>query len=126
MSDRNEKDTGLVEKYAVKRHNDPGGKHHGCRYFVLDPQHDPIAAKALKVYADEAERAGYPILAGDLRVWLWGTSRATPRVRRSATGGTGSTSGSGPKSGARSPSTSTPTGAGAPTTRSHRCCGSSE
>lgn len=38
---------GLEYRYEVYKVSDPEGKHMDCRYFVLDPQHDPVAAKAL-------------------------------------------------------------------------------
>mgnify|MGYP001773749872 CR=1 FL=1 len=60
---------GLVGKYRVQRvdgSDQPGGKHHGCRYFVLDMDHDPYAPVALGVYAAICEQQ-YPKLAVDLR-----------------------------------------------------------
>lgn len=59
---------GLYGKYLVERVSDPAGKHDACRYFVLDPQHDPHAAAALRAYADSA-RDEYPALAADLDGW---------------------------------------------------------
>lgn len=71
---------GLQERYRVEKVHDPKGKHRGCRYFVLDPQHDPLARIALAAYADAAARSVvneghfrrrvYRALAGDLRSWL--------------------------------------------------------
>jgi hypothetical protein len=40
-------------------------KHSACRYFVLDLDHDPFAAPALRAYA-AACAAEYPALAADL------------------------------------------------------------
>lgn len=60
---------GLYEKFNVSRTDGtsvPGGKHAGCRYFVLDVTHDPSAKPALLAYADSCE-ADYPLLAEDLR-----------------------------------------------------------
>lgn len=61
--------TNLHRKYNVERLNDPTGKHADCRYFILDPQHDPIALAALGKYArlciDEN-----PELAEDLFRWI--------------------------------------------------------
>lgn len=40
MGDKNK---GLYGKFAVQRmdgSDQPGGKHHGCEYFVLDLSHD--------------------------------------------------------------------------------------
>lgn len=70
---------GLQQRYRVEKINDPAGKHDECRYFVLDPQHDPFARVALLAYAAAVERevdeghfrrkAGKQ-LAADLRAWL--------------------------------------------------------
>lgn len=60
---------GLFNKYNVTRADGtdaPGGKHHGCEYFVLDITHDPFALPAMKAYADACEKQ-YPKLARDLR-----------------------------------------------------------
>lgn len=65
-----EKSVGVIKKYDVRRVNDPEGKHAECRYFVLDPRHDPLARDALVVYAHAAEVSGYGSLAEDLRGWL--------------------------------------------------------
>lgn len=66
MSD---KSRGLYNKFRVDRTDGssaPGGKHHGCDYFVLDLTHDPYAVAALTAYADACE-ATYPQLATELR-----------------------------------------------------------
>lgn len=63
-----DKKRGLYGKFYVHRadgKSEPGGKHDGCDYFVLDLTHDPFALPALKAYAD-ACRSGYPALAADL------------------------------------------------------------
>jgi len=66
VSDSDEQ-RGLYPKYEVARVSDPLSKHVGCEYFVLDLNHDPYAAFALRAYADAcADR--YPKLAEDLRV----------------------------------------------------------
>lgn len=65
-----ERNVGLIGKYRVERIHDPEGKHAECRYFVLDPQHDPIAERALRFYADEARRQGFTALADDLNEWV--------------------------------------------------------
>lgn len=70
-----EQGKGLLHKYDVQRRNDPDGKHDDCRYFVLDPQHDPLARFALAVYADRARAAGYDALATDLDLWLFDTEK---------------------------------------------------
>lgn len=61
---------GLERRYHVERLNDTEGKHADCRYFVLDPQHDPIAREALTAYAKGALASGYTTLAEDLIAWL--------------------------------------------------------
>jgi hypothetical protein len=74
-----EKALGLLPKYTVERNNDPDGKHDICRYFVLDPKHDPIARSVLTRYADEARQSGYVALADDLDAWvtsLWESEEA--------------------------------------------------
>jgi hypothetical protein len=66
MSDKTK---GLYNKFAVSRNDgssEPGGKHYGCEYFVLDIDHDPHAIAALHAYADSCE-TDYPALAADLR-----------------------------------------------------------
>ncbi len=60
---------GLFHKFNVRRtdgSSEPGGKHYGCEYFVLDVDHDPAARAALKAYADAVE-ATHPELAADMR-----------------------------------------------------------
>lgn len=64
------KDTGLEARYEVVKVNDPTGKHDECRYFVLDPLHDPIAREALTTYAIRARLAGYAQLSKDLLDWV--------------------------------------------------------
>jgi len=68
--------TGLEPRYHVEKIDDPNGKHDDCRYFVLDPQHDPLAREALLRYALLAGQTGNSELARDLREWL----REVPRV----------------------------------------------
>lgn len=63
MSDQ----TGLEGRYEVRKVDDPTGKHDQCRYFVLDPQHDPLAAAALRYYA---QRTPHRALSRDLHDWL--------------------------------------------------------
>lgn len=65
-----DRDLGLYGKFKVERLNDPAGKHAGCRFFVLDPQHDPIARATVADYADRAFGQGYYRLAADLKIWL--------------------------------------------------------
>jgi hypothetical protein len=69
MTTLDERFTGLIAKYRVERLNDATGKHDDCRYFVLDPLHDPIARVALAAYASAALDT-HPFLTADLRRWL--------------------------------------------------------
>lgn len=60
---------GLYAKYRVERldgQDQPGARHHGCRYFPLDLSHDPDGRAVAAIYASlvEAER---PRMAQDLR-----------------------------------------------------------
>ena len=60
---------GLFRKFDVRRTDGsdaPGGKHHGCEYFVLDVGHDAAAPAALAAYADAIE-VTHPTLAADMR-----------------------------------------------------------
>lgn len=64
-----DKTRGVHHKYDIRRtdgSDEPGGKHDGCAYFVLDLDHDPHAKPALLAYADSCA-AEYPLLAQDLR-----------------------------------------------------------
>lgn len=67
---------GLYHKFIVERTDGTsaaGEKHEGCKYFVLDLDHDPIAMKVLRTYAKEARHAGYVLLADDLeRIAIYG------------------------------------------------------
>ncbi len=59
---------GLIHKFNITRTDgtsEPGQKHDGCDYFVLDLTHDEFALPALLAYA-EACRVKYPLLADDL------------------------------------------------------------
>jgi hypothetical protein len=66
---RTDQQRGMYGKYFVERLHDPEGKHEDCRFFVLDPVHDPYALTALKSYA-MASRDEFPKLAEDLRGWI--------------------------------------------------------
>lgn len=74
MSD--DKARGLYGKYSrVERadgQSEPGGKHHGCQYFVLDLDHDKHAVTAILAYAKSCEADGYHMLAWDLRTKVLG------------------------------------------------------
>ena len=66
MSDKNK---GIYEKFKVERtdgESAPGEKHHNCRYFVIDIDHDEFASSTLKRYA-VACASKYPRLAKDLK-----------------------------------------------------------
>jgi hypothetical protein len=59
---------GLFRKFDIRRtdgSDQPGGKHYGCRYFVLDMTHDQHAPAALRAYAASCEST-HPQLAADL------------------------------------------------------------
>jgi len=63
-----DKTKGMYHKFVVKRtdgSSEPGGKHEGCAYFVLDLDHDKFAIPALRAYAD-ACRDEFPELARHL------------------------------------------------------------
>lgn len=60
---------GLYAKFTVERTDGssaPGAKHHDCRYFVLDLNHDSHAIPAILAYARSARKDGFEALAGDL------------------------------------------------------------
>lgn len=62
----------LYDKFAVTRNDgkdQPGEKHHGCDYFVLDIKHDKYARDALAMYSAvcATER---PELAKSIAHWL--------------------------------------------------------
>lgn len=70
MINEDKKKLGLFDKFTVTRNDgqgEPGGKHYGCPYFVLDMTHDPFAVPALNAYADACEQEGYYNLADELR-----------------------------------------------------------
>lgn len=84
---------GLYEKFTVTRTDggsDPGGKHHGCEYFVLDLMHDKYAAAALEAYM-WACKEEYPSLASDLRMIVMKlmASQSVKSVDRCLCGGVG-------------------------------------
>jgi len=59
---------GLFRKFDVRRtdgSDQPGGKHHGCRYYVLDLTHDQHAPAAMRAYA-AACASTHPQLAADI------------------------------------------------------------
>lgn len=59
---------GLFQKFIIRRidgTDQPGGKHAGCRYFVLDLTHDEHSPAAMRAYA-AACKATHPDLAADI------------------------------------------------------------
>ena len=49
---------GLYEKFEVTRtdgRSAKGERHHGCSYFVVDLDHDPLAADTILFYASLTE-----------------------------------------------------------------------
>jgi hypothetical protein len=75
---------GVFPKYTVERIYDPDGKHADCAYFVLDPQHDPLARKALLAYAVAADAEGLEKLARGLQAWVRRAEAKWLRARASA------------------------------------------
>ena len=72
-----DKTRGIYNKFQVTRtdgSSNPGGKHHGCFYFVLDIDHDPHAIPALEAYAASCA-ADYPLLALDIRALAIGARK---------------------------------------------------
>jgi hypothetical protein len=62
------KTEGMHHKFEVSRVDGtdmPGCKHHGCRYFVLDLDHDEGAAAAMRAYA-EAVKDTRPTLSAEI------------------------------------------------------------
>ena len=60
---------GVFRKFDVRRvdgSDQPGGKHHGCEYFVLDVDHDPHAKASLAAYAQSC-RLTHPDLSADMK-----------------------------------------------------------
>lgn len=59
---------GVFQKFEVRRTDGssaPGGKHHGCHYFVLDVDHDALAKPALQAYAAACSTT-HPDLSADM------------------------------------------------------------
>lgn len=77
-----DKSRGLYNKFNVTRtdgSSEPGGKHDGCEYFVLDITHDPHAKAALLAYAESC-KTDYPLLSHDLRATAIFASPASGRA----------------------------------------------
>lgn len=80
MGDRN---NGIYRKFIVTRTDgasSAGKKHYGCRYFVLDVDHDPHSIPALMAYAKSAGNDGYLELAADIYKLLPNTGAEALRV----------------------------------------------
>jgi hypothetical protein len=63
------REMGIYDKYFVMRgdlQDMRGGRHFGCKHFVIDISHDPFAKETLLRYAELCEKE-YPNLARDLR-----------------------------------------------------------
>jgi hypothetical protein len=63
-----DKAKGIYDKFVVTRRDGKskrGQKHFGCRYFVLDIDHDQHAIAALGSYMNSCAEE-YPLLAADL------------------------------------------------------------
>jgi hypothetical protein len=59
---------GIFRKFEVRRvdgSDHPGGRHHGCRYYVLDLDHDQHAPAAMRAYP-AACASTHPELAADI------------------------------------------------------------
>lgn len=59
---------GMFHKFNVERvdgSDRPGGKHHGCRYFVLDLDHDPHSKAAMSAYGLDC-RDTHPKLSAEI------------------------------------------------------------
>jgi len=69
LREAGDRNRGLYEKFQnIERtdgRSEPGEKHHGCEYFVLDLHHDRHALPAIQAYADSCA-AEYPKLAVDI------------------------------------------------------------
>lgn len=62
---------GWYKKFNVTRTDgtdEPGGKHAGCEYLVLDLTHDPHAIAAVRAYVEVIQEAR-PALARVLESW---------------------------------------------------------
>lgn len=73
---------GLFRKFDVRRvdgSDQPGGKHHGCHYYVLDLNHDQHAPAAMRAYA-AACRATHPHLADDIEAEFGAAPQASREV----------------------------------------------
>ena len=59
---------GMFSKFHVERvdgSSAKGGKHHGCRYWVLDLDHDKHAPAAMRGYAEDCKET-HPVLSAEI------------------------------------------------------------
>lgn len=66
---RPSEEQGVFRKFVVRRvdgSDQPGGRHHGCEYFVLDVVHDQHAKAALAAYAESCKDS-HPALSKDMK-----------------------------------------------------------
>lgn len=66
-----DKERGAYEKYTVYKNDEHGEPmyDHDSEYFVLDLVNDPLAADALRAYANSCKDE-YPLLSADLLRWV--------------------------------------------------------
>ena len=81
------RELGLYEKYFVMRGDNQdsrGGKHFGCKHFVIDFTCDKYAREVMLKYAELCEHE-YPVLARDIRAQFSQTTKGntTNAKRRS-------------------------------------------
>jgi hypothetical protein len=80
------REMGIYDKYFVMRgdlQDMRGGRHFGCKHFVIDIIHDPFAKETLLRYAELCE-SEYPNLARDIRAMFPDQSKsAQPTTKRS-------------------------------------------
>ena len=83
MSTMSDPTLGMVNKFRVERTDGssaPGQKHHQCRTYVLDLDHDRHAIPALMAYIQSARAGAFGRLASDLDRWLGSDAIAAPNV----------------------------------------------
>lgn len=67
--DDSDRELGLYNKFTVIRNDgqsEPGRKHFGCSYFVLDMSHDDFAMETIQTYMRACKKE-YPKLYEGLR-----------------------------------------------------------
>lgn len=76
----------IENRYYVNRvdgRDAPGQKHHGCKYFVLDLNHDKHAIPALRAYKESCKETD-PQLAIGLTHLLERLERGTSKIESHA------------------------------------------